>query len=156
MGYRLSRNCEASMVDKITADLVADGWTGIRVEKVFAEAYKGELACIVINVSDRPDRRRELGTNALSKFVNIEIRIFAKTDGQRLDLSDWILSKVMPGIDYYTYIIENGQVSEKILAGRINFLEILANRKELSNVEGLRKEDKYRHLFRFRCRVALN
>ena len=58
MGYRLSRNIEASLVDYITAELLADGWVGIRVEKVFAKVYKGELPCICINVSSRPYKKR--------------------------------------------------------------------------------------------------
>ena len=60
MAYRLSRNTEASIVDKITIDLAADGWTNIRVEKSFAEAYKGTLACIVINATERPIKRKEI------------------------------------------------------------------------------------------------
>lgn len=154
MNYRLSRNCEASIIDFITEKLAVDGWTGIRVEKVFAEVYKGTLPCICLGISTRPDKRREIGTNSLLKFINVEIRIFATNDGLRLDLSDWILEQVMPGMAYYIYTVINGKVSEKILAGRINILEILANRKELVNLEGLSKEDRYRHLLSLRCKVA--
>jgi hypothetical protein len=154
MSYRISRNVEASIIDYITAELTTDGWIGVRVEKAFAEVYRSNLPCLCINVSTRPDKRREIGTNSLSKFVNIEIRIFATSDGQRLDLADWLLEKVMPGIAYYSYTITDGMVSEKTLTGRINILEIVANRKELVNLEGLSKEDRYRHLLSLRCRVA--
>ena len=98
--------------------------------------------------------RRELGTSALSKFTNIEIRIFATTDGNRLDLADWLLEKVMPGISYYEYVISGGIVSSKTLKGRINILSIIQNRKELTNIEGLELVDKYRHLLSFRTRIA--
>lgn len=155
MAYRLSRNCEASVIDKITADLTTDGWTGIYCEKVFAEIYEGHFPAILVNVSSRPDIRREVGSDTLSNYVNIEIRIFASSDGQRLDLADWILPKIMSGISYYTYTITNGVVSAKVLSGKISVLEITVNRKELANLEGLEKEDKYRHLLSFRCRVAL-
>jgi len=155
MAYRLSRSVEASVIDKITADLVTDGWTGIYTEKVFAEIYEGHFPAILINVSDRPEKRLEVGSDGLSNFVNIEIRLFCENDGQREDLSDWILAKIMSGINYYTYTITNGLISSKVLAGRISVLEITANRKELVNLENLAKEDKYRHLLSFRCRVAL-
>jgi hypothetical protein len=155
MAYRLSRNVEASVIDKITADLVTDGWTGIYCEKVFSEIYEGHFPAILVNVTDRPEKRLEVGSDGLSDFVNIEIRIFAENDGQKLDLADWILPKIMTGINYYTYNITGGIVSEKILAGRISVLEITANRKELANLEGLAKEDKYRHLISVRARVAL-
>lgn len=152
--YRISRNIEKSIIDYITTELTTDGWVGIYVEKVFAQVYEGKFPCILVNVSNRPDTRREIGSNTLSKFFNIEIRIFANDDGQRLDLSDWLLDKVMPGIVYYQYVITNGVVSSKIAKGRINILEITSNRKELVNLEGLSKEDKFRHLLVTRCRVA--
>lgn len=156
MPYRLSRNIEASLIDFVTAELVTDGWSGIRVEKSFVEAYNGELPCIVINVSDRVDIRRELGTNTLSNYSIVEIRIFATSDGQRLDLSDWILSKIMPGINYYAYTIVNGEIDSKVLSGRINVLEVRENRKELRITDTTEREDRYRHLLSFRIRVATN
>ena len=153
--YRLERNTESSMIDKITSDLVTDGWTGIYVDKIFAEIYNGHFPSILINVSERPDRRLQIGSDVLSNYINIEIRIFAENDGQRLDLSSWLLEKMMSGVAYYTYTITNGVVSAKVLAGRISVLELTINRKELKNTDNLAKEDRYRHLLNFRCRVAL-
>lgn len=153
--YRITRNIEASLVDYISSQLTADGWIGIRTELDFSEAYKGELPCIVVNSDDNPDKRLQVGSNQLSNFFVIEIRIFATSNGQRKDLRDWMKEKIMVGIPYYSYIITGGAVSEKILKGRISVLEITANRKELANLDGLAKEDKYRHLLAFRARVAL-
>ena len=153
--YRLSRNCEASIVDYITAQLIVDGWNGVRVEKSFAEVYKGKLPCININVSDRPDIRRELGSDTLSKYINIDIRIFATSDGMRLDLADWMIEKIIAGVSYYVYTIVNGAVSTKVLKGRINFLKITENRKELRVTDNVVEQDRYRQLISFNCRVAL-
>jgi len=152
--YRLSRNVEASLIDYITTQLTTDGWVGIRTEKSFAEVYKGTLPCICVNVLSRPDIRREIGSDALSKFVNIEIRIFTKSDGMRLDLADWMVEHLMTGINYYEYTIVSGVVDTKVLKGRLNFLEIVTNRKELRVTDNVAKEDRYRQLISFRCRVA--
>lgn len=152
--YRLSRNTEACFVDYITAQLSTDGWSGIRIEKSFSEVYKGELPCICINSPDRPIKRREIGTNEIFKDITIEIRIFATSDGQRLDLADWVIEKVLPGIIYYQYVITNGTAA-KTAKGRINVNEVTDNRKELKNTENLDKEDRYRHLIAFTCRIAL-
>jgi len=152
--YRLSRNVEASIVDFLTAQLISDGWSGIRVEKGFAQAYTGALPCITVDLFDRPDRRLEVGSDKLSKFIVIELRVFAKSDGSRQDLKDWLLDVTMPGTSYYEYTIVNGAISAKVLKGRINVLEITANRKELTNLENLSTEDKFRHLLTLRCRVA--
>jgi len=154
--YRLSRNVEASLKDYITEELQTDGWTGIFVELIFKEIYGGKFPSILINVSERPDARREIGSDSLNRYVNIELRIFANDDGQRLDLSDWLLEKIMSGVPYYIYTIAGGGISQKNLAGRISALELTVNRKELANTDTTAKEDRYRHLLAFRCRVALS
>lgn len=154
MPYRLSRNCEASLIDYLIEELDNDGWSGIRVEKVFSEVYNGTLPCICLNVSSRPDSRREIGTDALNKYIDIELRIFATSDGQRLDLADWMVEKLIAGLPYYEYTIVNGIVSQKLEKGRLNFLRILQNRKELRITDNLVKEDRYRHLVSFECKVS--
>ena len=155
--YRLTRNVEASFIDYITTELVADGWIGIRIEKAFAKIYKGTLPCICINSPDRPLRRREIGGNSIFKELRIDIRIFAVNDGQRLDLADFMIEKIINGINYYEYTITGGAVSSKIPKGKITIpiVSDIENRKELVNVENLSQEDRYRHLISFVCRISL-
>ncbi len=153
--YRITRNIEASVVDYIVAQLTADSWSGIRVELDFSEAYKEPLGCIVINADENPDQRLEIGGNTLQKIFNLEFRIFAENHGQRKDLRDWLLLKLMAGIPYYTYIITSGVVTTKTLSGRISIGKILINRKELANSEKQSKFDRYRHLITVQAKVAL-
>jgi hypothetical protein len=155
MAYRITRNAEASIVDYITTQLVTDGWV-CRMELDFSESYKGTLPCITVNADDRPDERREVGSDSLSNYFTVEIRVFANNAGERKDLRDWLLTKVMSGINYYTYVISNGTVSSKTLAGRISFIKILINRKELKNTDNTTLYDRERHLLSFDCRVALS
>lgn len=152
--YRLSRNVEASAIDFLTTQLAADGWSGIRVEKGFSQVYGGTLPCIAVDLFDRPDKRLELGSDTLSNFINLEFRIFAKSDGGRQDLKDWLLEKVISGIPYYEYTVVDGVVTVKTAKGRINILTIKYNRKELVNLDNLSIEDKFRHLLTLSCRVA--
>ena len=154
MSYRISRNLESSLIDRITSDLITDGWTGIRVEKAFAEAYKGALPCIVINVLEIRPQKLEVGSKTNLKYFVVYIRIFALNDGQRLDLSDWLFEKLEDDTDYYKYTITNGIVSGKILSGKIVITRWLENKKELTNTENLEKEDRYRSLLSFECIVA--
>jgi len=154
MAYRNYRNLEANLIDKITADLLSDGWTGIRVEKAFSEVYKGTTPCICVSMEESDAISREIGSKSYLENILVSIRIFATSDGQRLDLASWMLSKIMPGIDYYTYTITSGVVSSKTLAGRVVILETTANRKELKNTDNLDVIDRYRHVLSFRCRVA--
>ena len=154
MGYRNYRNLEASLIDYIAAQFTADGWSGIRTEKAFAEIYKGTLPAICVSMEESDAISREIGSKSYLENILVSIRIFATSDGQRLDLASWMLSKIMPGIDYYTYTITSGTVSSKILTGRVVILENTVNRKELKNVDNLDSIDRYRHVLTFKCRVA--
>lgn len=156
MGYRISRNIEASLIDWLTEELEDAGWTGIRVEKSFAEVYKGTLPCICINVLEIRPEKIEIGSKTNLKYFTVNIRIFATSDGNRLDLSDFILDLLEDDVNYYSYTITNGEVAQKDLSGRIVITRMLDDRKELVNSENLEKEDKYRHLLTFEALVALS
>jgi len=152
--YRNYRNLEASVLDYITEQLTADGWTDIRVVKAFAEVYKGTIPCICINVEDSDVIDREIGSTSYLEDILVSFRIFAKSDGQRLDLVSWAIEKIMPGIDYYEYVIGDGIVTAKELKGKILIQKVTVNRKELKNTENVEAIDRYRHLLSFKCRIG--
>jgi len=156
MAYRISRNLEASLIDWLTEELSDAGWTGIRVEKSFAEVYKGTLPCICINSQEIRPERLEIGNKRNLKYFTVTIKIFATSDGQRLDLSDFICDLLEDDVNYYSYTITNGEVAQKDLSGRIVLTRWFENRKELVNSENLVKEDKFRHLLQFETIVALS
>jgi hypothetical protein len=156
MGYRISRSLEASVIDYLTTQLNDDGWKGIRVEKVFAEVYKGTLPCILIGVDNVSPEKLEIGSKINLKYYQISIRIFATSDGLREDLSDWLLELLEDDINYYTYGITSGEVSEKTLSGKIIITEISRNEKELTNTENLSVEDRYRNITVFKSYIAFN
>jgi hypothetical protein len=152
--YRISRNIEASLIDWLTEELEDAGWTGIRTEKSFAEVYKGTLPCICINSLEIRPEKLEIGSKTNLKYFTITIKIFATSDGQRLDLSDFICDLLEDDVNYYSYTITNGAVSAKVLSGRIVLTRWFENRKELVNSENLTKEDRYRHLLQWEAIVA--
>ena len=154
MAYRISRNLEASLLDWLTSALSVGGWTGIRVEKSFSQVSSGTLPCICINTLEIRPEKLEIGSKTNLKYFTINIRVFATSDGNRLDLSDFITDLLENDINYYTYTIVNGVVSTKVLSGRIVVTRWLDNTKELTNTENLEREDKYRHLLSFECYVA--
>ena len=155
MAYRETRNLEASILDFITDNLAEDGWNGIRVEKSFAEVYKGTLPCICLNAVDIRPVRLEIGSKTHIKYYTINIRIFAKSDGSRLDLSDWLFEELEDDLDYYKYTITNGVTTGKQISGKIIITRWLENGKELTNTENLELEDRYRHLLSFECRIEI-
>lgn len=151
--YRISRSIEASLIDWLTEELEQAEFD-VRVEKVFANVYKGTLPCVLIQQNLEEFDKLEIGSKTNIKYFYINIRIFAKDDGLRLDLKDFITELLEDDINYYSYIIVNGVVTSKMLSGKIVVLNILRNEKELINTENLESEDKYRHLISFRCYVA--
>jgi hypothetical protein len=154
MAYRISRNIEASIIDSITTNLTADGWTGIRTEKSFAEVYAGTLPCICVSVAELRPQKLEIGSKTNIKYFTVNIKIFATSDGQRLDLADWLSDKIEDDFVYSTYTITNGAVSAKVASGKIVLTKWFENRKELTNTENLVKADRYRQLLSFECIVA--
>jgi hypothetical protein len=153
--YRISRNIEASLIDFITSQLIADGWTNIYTEKTAAEIYGGHFPAILVNVQEIRPEKLEIGSKTNLKYFTVYIRIFAQNDGQRLDLSDWLLDNFEDDTNYYAYTITSGIVSAKVLTGRIVITRILENRKELTNTENLESTDRYRHLLSFEAIVAI-
>jgi hypothetical protein len=152
--YRISRNIESSLIDYLEAELTSDGWTGIRTVKAFTEVYEGTLPCICINVLEIRPQKLEIGSKAHIKYFTVNIRVFAKSDGARLDLSDWVFEKIEDDVDYYEYAITDGTVSDKELSGKIIITRYFENKKELTNTENLELADKFRHLISFEAYVV--
>jgi len=152
------RNLLYSIIDYLTVQLTADGWSGISVVKGFTQAYETPLPCIAIEVAETNSEiiGKEIGSTAYLENIPVSIRIFEKKEELRKDLANWLATKIMPGLSYYEYTITDGSVSGKDLAGRVVILRVIDNRKELSNLENLAEEDRYRHLFSFSCRIALS
>jgi hypothetical protein len=152
--YRQSRGLEASTIDWLTTKLADAGWGGIRIEKAFANVYKGILPCICINTLSVDSTKLEIGSKSNIKYYEISIRIFATSDGNRLDLADFITDLLEDDIDFYIYTVTNGVVSSKVKSGKIVILNFLRNEKELTNTENLELIDKFRHIITFRCYIA--
>ena len=120
--YRITRNIEASFIDFITFSVNTD-WSGINVEKTFARVYDLELPTICVR------------------------DVFCKSDGQRLDLKDYLIEKLKGGIVYYDYIIANGAIQTKTANGRIRVMSIDDTPVDFDmDKDKLDVHDRYRHL----------
>lgn len=123
MPYRESRNIEASVIDYLTTELEAS-WTNIRVEKTFARIYDIDLPAVCIRVGDTVHTKAEIGADSTVRTVQVLIDIFASSDGQRLDIKDFIIEKLRSGCIYYDYIIVDGAIQSKTANGRIRAMDI--------------------------------
>jgi len=143
--YREYRNIEASLVDYIKAQLLADSWSGISVGKTFQAVEDAVLPAIVLQLVNSSLKRKEVGSGQWQDTGFVIIRMFATSDGQRLDLAKWLVDKFQSNIPYYAYTVTNGVVSLKTLTGYIRIKKIVENTKELEGVPGLEPEDRFRH-----------
>ncbi len=117
--YRASRNIEKSIIDYITPLIASAGFTGVSIEKTYANVSGDNLPAVLVRSSDTDHERWELGSDLTKRFPLILIDVYCKSDGLKLDLTDYLVSKLKLGMDYYQYTITSGVVTDKTLLGRI-------------------------------------
>jgi hypothetical protein len=145
--YRPSRNFEATIIDYIKDSLDITDWTGISVEKSFNRVYDLPVPVICVRVENTIHEKIEIGDNYTIRNAIILIDIFASSDGQRLDLKDFLIEKLKNGMPYYEYIIEEGRIIDKIYIGRLNVISISDTPIDFNvDKSNLDKHDRCRHL----------
>ena len=148
--YRPSRDIEASTIDFLTAALGVS-WSAVSVVKTFQRAYDAELPCICVRLGRTSYSRVEIGGNSYSRTPLLLLDIFASSDGQRLDLKDWVIATLKDGLPYYEYTTtKSGRtttVTDKTQNGRIAISEIGDNPINADiGRDKLDTHDKFRHL----------
>ena len=121
--YRPSRNIEASFVDYLTDNFNTD-WTNVSVKKGMAQVYSINLPVVCIRCGITEHAKAEIGGNATIRTAQVLIDIFCTSDGQKLDMLDYVVKKIKAGIPYYDYEIENGTVKTKLQNGRLRVMDI--------------------------------
>jgi len=146
MAYRQSRNIESSIIDYLKTEFNTD-WSSDNVCKSFSRVYDIELPSICVRCGTSDHTWAEIGSNSTVRTSQVLIDIFCSSDGQRLDIKDWLITKVKNGFVYYDYVIVNGAVSSKTANGRIRVLNIddtpINFEVERSTLD---KHDRNRHL----------
>lgn len=151
--YRYSRNIEASIIDQFTTWFTAD-WTGVDCVKTFANVTE-DLPTVCIRVGVTEHTKAEIGTDSTYREVQVLIDLFYTSDGQRLDIKDYIVSKVKGGFIYYDYVINNGTVQTKTANGRIRVLNIEDVPIDFDTPKSeLDVRDRFRHLVTLNCTLG--
>ena len=144
--YRQTRNIEASIIDFLQGHFDTD-WSNINVEKTFSKVYEISLPVICVRVGITTHNPVEIGSNSTIRKPQLLIDIFAENDGQKLDLTDYVIEKIKHGCIYYNYIIVGGNVDSKVADGRIRVLSIDVTPVNLDEEKNkLDIHDRYRNL----------
>jgi len=144
--YRPTRNIKASIIQYLEAEL-ASAWSNVNVEEDFARVYTISLPviCITTGVSSHP--KAEIGSDSTVRETSILIDIFATSNVQSSDLTDFLVEKLKGGCVYYNYTITDGAVSSKIADGRIRVKDIDVTPLNLTTPRNtLDPYDRYRNL----------
>ncbi len=98
--FSRTRNIELSVV-KYISDQISANWNGVTVVKSFPEAYDVKVPVICVRMLSADTSRWEIGSDLIKREYTFVVDIFGSSDGNRIDLQDFIITKVNSGCVYY-------------------------------------------------------
>ena len=145
--FRTSRNVEISTLQFLETQLEA-AWDNLEVVKSFNQAYDKNVnpPIVAVYLERTNDKRREIGSTALSPTYAIAIDVFATSDGQRIDLADFIVDKLKDGWVYNSYAHQSGSPQTLVATadGRISVISF-DNNSPIRFGGNVEAKDRFRH-----------
>jgi len=138
--FSRTRNVELSVIEAIETAINAS-WSGVTVVKAFLQAYSSPIPVICVRMLSVASSRLEIGGNTLAQEYSFIIDIFARSDGQRIDLADFIVNTIKEGFVFNQYSRASGnpETLNKVVDGRITFLVIDSD----SRIDGNDSDDEH-------------
>ena len=108
MTWRLYRNLENSLKDFLDTEISNDSITDMNGIAVPVRIGRKEddnwtLPCIALYMESETLERFEIGSNKRDDRQLLIIDIFATDEGERLDLTKWLIDAISNGFRYYSY-----------------------------------------------------
>jgi hypothetical protein len=147
--FSKTRNIELSVISAIETAINAS-WSGVTVVKAFLQAYSVSVPVICVRMLSVASSRLEIGGNTLAQQYSFIIDIFAHSDGQRIDLADFIVNTIKEGFVYNQYSRASGnpETLNKVADGRIVFLHV-DNDARVDGNDSDDEHERYRHSITF-------
>jgi len=153
---RESRNVELSCLYYLKTSFASD-WNDITLVKSFKDVYTKTISLPIVCVSliDKSNPALEIGSTTLDPRYLISVNIFARSEGQRLDLADYIVSKLKDGWVHYTHSHVSGDNTtlDKTIDGRDQVTEFIGDSR-LDFGNSADEKDLHRHIISLRVRKA--
>jgi len=141
------RNIELSTLAHFETQLGSD-WSNVSVEKTWKRVYSADvsLPIVCIRLGSSEIARLEIGSTTLEPRHMIIIDIFATSDAQRLDLANYVTTKLKDGWVYNAYAHVSGDKSQltETADGRIFVTTWITNDK-VDFGDTTEVKDRYRH-----------
>ena len=153
--FSTTRNVELSTLYYLETQIDTN-WTGVELVKSFLSAYDKTLPVVCVRLTDVLSDRLELGATTLDNLYTFIIDIFATSDGQRIDLGDFIIDKLKDGWVYYTHAHAAGDKTtlERTSAGRIIVTSFISNTR-LDFGDEVENPDRFRQSMTFNVRTNI-
>jgi hypothetical protein len=154
--FREARNVELSLLYYLEQNLAAD-WSGTTVVKTFKKVYARDTALpiVCVRLADTSTTRLEVGSDTLDNRYLLVIDIFVSDDGMRLDLTDYIKSKLKSGWVHYDHSKQSGSPSALVRSanGRDYVLDFVSDTR-VDATDSADEKDQYRQSISVRVRKA--
>jgi hypothetical protein len=147
--FSKTRNTELSVVKHIE-EQIAQNWSGITVVKSFVKAYDYNVPVICVRMLNTDTFRKEIGADSIRQRTSFIIDIFAKSDGQRIDLADFVVNALKGGCKYYNFSHASGNSESlsTVESGRITLLTFDTDER-VDFGDSSDEHDKFRHSISF-------
>lgn len=150
--FRTTRNVELSL-EKALTDAMTTNWSAVTVTKNFTQATEKTRPVVCFQLININSTRLQIGSDTLFNSYLVTIDIFATSDGQRLDLADFVLDTIKDGWIYYIHANneENPQTLDRTSSGRVHIVDFMRNEK-VDFGDNTDKRDRFRQTIVFICR----
>jgi hypothetical protein len=129
--YRTSRNLESSIIDFLVSMAgQSGGWANLTITKDYKKIYglpidaNKQNAAIGVQTTISRNTKVEIGDESTWRTAQVIIDVFATSDGQRMDLKDWLIEIIKHGLPFYQYTVSGSTVTSKVQNGNIRILKI--------------------------------
>jgi len=149
--FRRTRCVELSTIEYLER-MIENSWSGVTVVKSFQQSYDEAVPVVCIRLDETFNGKLEIGSTTYSNTYTIIVDIFAKSDAQRLDLSDFIMEQIKGTWTYCNYAHNSGRTD--IVGtpdGKVSLATVTYNRK-VEIFDAVASQDKFRHLIMFLVR----
>ena len=142
--FRKNRNVEISTLYYLEQQLGTD-WSGVTLVKTFKQVYSKDVDApiVCVRLASTNSERREIGSTTLEERYLIIVDVFAKSDGQQLDLAYYIKDKLKDGWVHYDHTQSGGSLS-RTANGR-NFVTEFITDEHVNLDNADEKKDRHRH-----------
>lgn len=154
--FRQLRNVELSTIYYLETQVVAD-WTGISVIKTKPNFAATDPPIIAVKAISVFPKLREIGSRLMENTYNIIVDIYATSDGQRLDLAQYLEDKIIADWTYYIHSQSSGNPREldRVENGKIKW-QNFTQHAILDFTDSVDKPDRFRYILAFNVRVSKN